>query len=153
MVLQEILESVGYQFQQAMNGPEALEYLTNSETLPDLILLDCMMPEMSGHQFVSILRETVPTSILPVIMVSAKADEKNIVEGLRSGCNDFVRCVVRGMTGLMIRHRLGGKQLNSTCMQSQGRNELSSGVHVLCIDVHPTSNCLARVYALSSAWN
>uniref|UniRef100_A0A7S0WIH5 Guanylate cyclase n=1 Tax=Chlamydomonas leiostraca TaxID=1034604 RepID=A0A7S0WIH5_9CHLO len=91
IVLEEILTSTGYQYARAMDGVEALEWLLAQDTLPDLILLDCMMPNMSGHEFCSMLRQYIPGSVLPVIMVSAKSDEDNIVEGLRSGSNDFVR--------------------------------------------------------------
>lgn len=80
-----------------MNSQEALDLIEASPTLPDLILLDCMMPGMSGHEFVAKLRTTVPRSVVPVIMVSAKTNEDNIVEGLQSGCNDFIRCVVLTM--------------------------------------------------------
>lgn len=91
MVMQEILESVGYKYVKAMDGLEALSFLESSDTLPDLILLDCMMPVMSGHEFCVELRKTIPSTVVPVIMVSAKSDEENIVEGLRKGCNDFIR--------------------------------------------------------------
>ena len=47
---------------------------------------------LAGHEFCLELRKTVPDAVVPVIMVSAKNDEANIVEGLTHGCNDFVRC-------------------------------------------------------------
>lgn len=46
---------------------------------------------VAGHDFCTELRKTVPDAVVPVIMVSAKNDEANIVEGLSHGCNDFVR--------------------------------------------------------------
>ena len=46
---------------------------------------------IAGHEFCAELRKTVPEAVVPVIMVSAKNDEANIVEGLTHGCNDFVR--------------------------------------------------------------
>ena len=48
----------------------------------------------AGHEFCLELRKTVPDAVVPVIMVSAKNDEANIVEGLSHGCNDFVRYVL-----------------------------------------------------------
>uniref|UniRef100_A0A7S3VS63 histidine kinase n=1 Tax=Dunaliella tertiolecta TaxID=3047 RepID=A0A7S3VS63_DUNTE len=91
IVLEEILTCAGYQYARAMDGDEAMEWLLLQETLPDLILLDCMMPNMSGHEFCAQLRQHIPGTVLPVIMVSAKSNEDNIVEGLRSGSNDFIR--------------------------------------------------------------
>lgn len=51
-----------------------------------------MCLHFTGHEFCLELRKTVPDAVVPVIMVSAKNDEANIVEGLTHGCNDFVRC-------------------------------------------------------------
>ena len=48
-------------------------------------------PISAGHEFCVELRKGVPDAVVPVIMVSAKNDEANIVEGLSHGCNDFVR--------------------------------------------------------------
>ena len=55
--------------------------------------VDTFMP--AGHEFCTELRKTVPDAVVPVIMVSAKNDEANIVEGLSHGCNDFVRYPLR----------------------------------------------------------
>ncbi|DBB18216.1 hypothetical protein WJX82_000391 [Trebouxia sp. C0006] len=90
MVIEECISSTGYKLHCETSGAEALKWITNSKVLPDLILLDCMMPGMSGHEFCTELRKTVPDAVVPVIMVSAKNDEANIVEGLSHGCNDFV---------------------------------------------------------------
>ena len=49
-----------------------------------------MMPDMSGQEFCVELRKTVPDAVVPVIMISAKTDEENIVNGLSHGCNDFI---------------------------------------------------------------
>ena len=50
MVVENLLVPDGYKVEQAMNGSEALEFLDNSDTLPDVILLDIMMPDMSGYE-------------------------------------------------------------------------------------------------------
>ena len=62
-----------------MDGLQALDWLSQSETLPDLILLDCMMPHMSGHEFCRQLRTVIPSTVLPVIMVSAKVRRSVLV--------------------------------------------------------------------------
>ncbi|KAK9820605.1 hypothetical protein WJX72_012229 [[Myrmecia] bisecta] len=80
---------------KAYDGIEALEWLNAQATVPDIVLLDCMMPRMNGLEFCKKLRETVPRSLVPVIMVSAKSNEGSIVEGLHVGCNDFISKPVR----------------------------------------------------------
>lgn len=73
-----------------MDGQEALKVLTEEERLPDVILLDVMMPGMSGYEVCRKLREMYPLSCIPVIMISAKSKEEHIVEGLAAGSNDYV---------------------------------------------------------------
>lgn len=90
LVIEEIVTSQGYQVHAELDAREALKWVEESPVLPDLILLDCMMPEMSGQEFCVELRKTVPDAVVPVIMISAKTDEENIVNGLAHGCNDFM---------------------------------------------------------------
>lgn len=75
---------------QAMSGSEALDILHNSPTPPDFILLDVMMPKMSGLEVCERVREKYPACDLPIIMVSAKNKPENIVEGLSKGANDYI---------------------------------------------------------------
>jgi len=91
IVLEEILSSAGYLFVRAMDAFEAQEILDQQDSLPDLMLVDSMMPGMSGQELCSLLRRSLPSTVLPIIMVSAKIDELNIVSGLNSGSNDFLR--------------------------------------------------------------
>lgn len=49
------------------------------------------MPEMSGSQFLTHVRKFLPTNVVPIIMVSAQTDERNIVANLKLGANDFVK--------------------------------------------------------------
>lgn len=73
-----------------MDGFEALEIISTCETLPDLVLLDVMMPRMSGYEVCDRLRGEFHTASLPIIMVSAKADPADAVRGLEHGCNDYI---------------------------------------------------------------
>ena len=50
----------------------------------------CVHPISAGHEFCVELRKTVPQAVVPVIMISAKNNEDNVVEGLSHGCNDFL---------------------------------------------------------------
>ncbi|GAX76579.1 hypothetical protein CEUSTIGMA_g4025.t1 [Chlamydomonas eustigma] len=90
MVVQSLLSPEMYEVTLAMNGEEALEILQHSEAMPDVILLDVMMPGMSGYDVCRKLRELYPFACIPVIMVSAKSKEEHVVEGFTSGSNDYM---------------------------------------------------------------
>jgi two-component system KDP operon response regulator KdpE len=74
------LELEGYRVTQAANGLEALDKVRDQ--LPDLVILDVMMPELDGFETLRMLREV--TSV-PVIMLTVKADEDDKVKGLSLG--------------------------------------------------------------------
>jgi DNA-binding response OmpR family regulator len=79
------LELEGYQVIEAHNGSDALDKVRTN--LPDLVILDVMMPEMSGFETLEILREV---SNVPVIMLTVRADEEDKVHGLELGADDYV---------------------------------------------------------------
>ena len=79
------LELEGYQVTEAGNGMEALEKVRDD--LPDLILLDVMMPDMDGFETLKLLREI---STVPVIMLTVKGDEEDRIRGLELGADDYV---------------------------------------------------------------
>ena len=79
------LELEGYQVLEAHNGIEALEIIRTQ--LPDLVLLDVMMPEPDGFETLRMLREF---STIPVIMLTAKGEEDDKVYGLELGADDYV---------------------------------------------------------------
>ena len=82
------LKSVGHEVIFAVNGGEALEVATKEK--PDLILLDIMMPVMNGLQVLRKLKSQEETKNIPVIMLTAKMQEKDIVVGLEGGAADYV---------------------------------------------------------------
>src|ERR671918_2843566 len=79
------LELDGYQVFEATNGQEALDEVRRR--LPDLVVLDVMMPEMDGFEA---LRELRRFSTVPVIMLTVKADERDVARGLELGADDYV---------------------------------------------------------------
>ncbi len=87
MVISSLFEAEGYNVVQAMDGFEALDYM-KSNACPDIVLLDVMMPGLSGYEVLDKLREEY-TPELPVIMISAKASLADRVEGLTHFCNDY----------------------------------------------------------------
>ncbi|OCR02380.1 guanylate cyclase [Oscillatoriales cyanobacterium USR001] len=88
-VLINNLSVLKYEVTQATNGFEALEIIKNGFR-PDLILLDVMMPRMSGYEVCQILREKFPAIELPIVMLTAKNQVTDLVEGFNSGANDYL---------------------------------------------------------------
>ena len=83
--IQMNLELEGYEVIQANNGFDALNQVR--DTLPDLVILDVMMPNLDGFETLRLLREI---SAVPVIMLTVKADEEDKVRGLELGADDYV---------------------------------------------------------------
>jgi len=79
------LEQDGFEVIEAYNGSQALDRLRDS--LPDLILLDVMMPDIDGFVVLQTIREI---SQVPVIMLTAKSEENDKVKGLELGADDYV---------------------------------------------------------------
>ena len=89
MVLSNQLSLHNYQVVQANNGQEVLDIL-NEGFLPDLILLDVMMPGMTGYEVTQRLRQIWPLHQLPIIMLTAKNRVSDLVIGLEAGANDYL---------------------------------------------------------------
>lgn len=82
------LEKDGYQTACARTGVEGWNALTTER--PDMVILDLMLPEMDGLALCRKLRNTAETALLPVIMLTAKAEESDTVVGLELGADDYV---------------------------------------------------------------
>ena len=78
-----------YQVTQAANGPDALA-LMEQGFKPDLLLLDVMMPRMTGYEVCRKIREKIPAHELPIVMLTAKNQPPDLVEGLSAGANDYL---------------------------------------------------------------
>ncbi|MFK5969397.1 MAG: EAL domain-containing protein [Candidatus Marithrix sp.] len=87
-VLINYLSLQNYSLHQVASGIEALEYLDQEK--PDLILLDVMMPHMSGYEVTRKIREHWQADELPVILLTAKNQVADLVVGLESGANDYL---------------------------------------------------------------
>ncbi|MBN1533785.1 MAG: response regulator, partial [Spirochaetes bacterium] len=88
-VLENHLSMVGYTVIQASNGEAALEVI-EAGVVPDLVMLDIMMPRMSGYEVSRRLRERFSLSELPILMVTAKSHTDDIVAGFEAGANDYL---------------------------------------------------------------
>src|SRR5271165_54172 len=118
-ILQTRLESQGYEVATAGDGVEALEKIR--ELLPDLVLLDIMMPKMDGIETVKRLKTDASLPFIPVILVTAKADGKDVVAGLESGGDDYLtKPVDHAALSARVRAMLRIKALHDT-VQTQAR--------------------------------
>ena len=87
-LLQVNLELEGYEVLMANDGEAALE-LANVEN-PDLVILDIMMPKLDGYQTCAKLKESPATKDIPVIFLSAKAQQSDIDKGIEYGVEDYL---------------------------------------------------------------
>ncbi len=88
-VLARQLGNEGFEVVKASNGPEAIEKL-KSESF-DIVLLDVMMPRMSGYDVCRVVRRELGLADLPVVLVTAKTQEQDLVDGFDCGANDYIR--------------------------------------------------------------
>lgn len=93
----DISESLRYNLQRngfktdiAVTGEEGLRRALGSKTLPSLILLDLMLPGMSGHEICRRLRSEPSTQNVPIVVLSAKASNADRVAGLDLGVDDYI---------------------------------------------------------------
>lgn len=89
-LLKAFLEPRGYHVNGAASGADALKIIDKS--VPDLILLDVMMPEMNGFETCRRIREKKDLPYIPIIFITAsELDQQNAIEGLDSGGDDYIR--------------------------------------------------------------
>src|ERR1700720_2853469 len=82
------LEREGYRVLEALNGEEAI--LVANEKQPDLVLLDWMLPQLSGIEVCRRLRSRQETRNVPIIMLTARGEETDRIRGLDTGADDYI---------------------------------------------------------------
>jgi len=82
------LKKEGYQVVSKGNGEEALAAIKAEK--PDLILLDVMMPVMDGYEVLRRVKEDENLKNIPVVMLTAKAQERDVVKGIDLGAEDYI---------------------------------------------------------------
>lgn len=87
-VLRKVLTPEGYKLSFANNGKKALQIAERA--LPDLILLDVMMPDMDGFETCRLIKQTEAIRHIPVIFITAKTDTEDLIEGFRVGAVDYI---------------------------------------------------------------
>jgi adenylate cyclase len=125
-ILQMRLESQGYEVITAGDGEAALAVV--QDKLPDLVLLDIMMPKLDGIATVKQLKADPALPFIPVILVTARADAKDVIAGLEAGGDDYLTKPV-DQSALMARVRamLRIKALHDTVHEQARRLEDQAG--------------------------
>ena len=88
MMQKMVLKATNYKVIVAHNGEEGVRKATAER--PDLILMDVIMPKMTGFEACRKLREQDVTKDIPIIMVTTRGEPLNVEEGFQSGCTDYV---------------------------------------------------------------
>jgi DNA-binding response OmpR family regulator len=83
------LTGLGYNVDQVEDGQEALEFLENGG-VPDLLITDSLMPRMTGLELVRSIRSNAEMAALPVIMLTSRQGEQDVIEGLETGLDDYI---------------------------------------------------------------
>ena len=124
-ILEMRLESLGYQVAAAGDGIAALD--KTRELLPDLVLLDIMMPRLDGIETVKRLKADLSLPFIPVILVTAKTDASDVVAGLDSGADDYLtKPVDHAALTARVRAMLRIKALHDTVREQAQRLEVQA---------------------------
>ncbi len=151
------LEHDGFEVVEANNGAQAMDRLR--ATIPDLILLDVMMPDMDGFTVLKMVREVGPT---PVIMLTAKGEEDDKIRGLELGADDYVtkpfspRELTSRIRAVLRRGNYGDED-DEGIIDVDGRLKIDFGRHEVYIDgeqvkLRPTEYRLLYHLVKNAGW-
>ncbi len=101
-IISEILRTRGYSVRLAQDGATALRSL--EEERPDIVLLDVMMPEMDGIQVLDRIRTNPKLAAVPVIMVTAKVEDEDVLAGYKGGADYYI---TKPFTARQLLHGIG----------------------------------------------
>jgi pilus assembly protein CpaE len=118
-IVAEYLTKIGYQVTIKANAVEALNWLRTSGHLPDLIISDVMMPEMSGYEFIRQVRAAPPTDHIPVILLTAKGNLAERLAGFEAGADDYLVKPINAVElGQRVEALLSRKQAAADCPEA-----------------------------------
>ena len=152
-----ILKQAGYKIRIASNGPQALESIQT--VLPDLILLDILMPNMNGYQVCEHLKADEQTRGIPIIFISALNETENKVKAFTVGGVDYItkpfqveEVLARVKTHISLRELQ--KQLKTQLDEVQIRNEeLDSFAHTVAHDLKsPLTSIILNLLSVQRKW-
>ena len=130
-IMQVRLETSGYRVITATDGEAGLSMAETS--LPDLILLDLMMPKMDGLEVCRRLKNNTELPFMPIIMVTAKTDTKDVIAGLEAGGDEYLtKPVDHGSLVARVKSMLRIKELHDTVLaqSTQLENQLKTATEI-----------------------
>ncbi|MDP6384179.1 MAG: response regulator transcription factor [SAR324 cluster bacterium] len=153
------LEKEGYEVHQALSGEKALQVIENN--LPSLVLLDLMLPGINGLDLCRIFKQNDRTKAIPVIMLTAKSEDADIVAGLEMGAEDYITKpfsprVLLARVRTVLRRRETGVKDDSSVIQVEGmqihpgRHEVTMGENV--VDLTPSEFRILHYLARRPCW-
>ena len=153
------LEKEGYEVNQALSGEKALQVI--DKNLPSLILLDLMLPGINGLDLCRIFKQNDRTKAIPVIMLTAKSEDADIVAGLEMGAEDYITKpfsprVLVARVRTILRRRESGVKDDSSVIQVEGmqihpgRHEVTMGDNV--VDLTPSEFRILHYLARRPGW-
>jgi DNA-binding response OmpR family regulator len=89
-LLEFILRREGYQVQTLRDGRSAAEAIGSAMAVPDVVTIDVMLPYTDGYQLLAAIRAQPAWKEVPVLMLTAKSQERDIVRALEAGANDYL---------------------------------------------------------------
>ncbi len=131
------LTSYGYTIECVKSGEDALEKVRTAS--PDLILLDLMLPGLDGLDVCRILKNDPRTNHIPIIILSAKGEEADIVTGLELGADDYItkpfspRVLLARMKTVLRR----GRELETTPVYSRHEITMNEATHEIRVEGEP----------------
>ncbi|MFK5969421.1 MAG: ATP-binding protein [Candidatus Marithrix sp.] len=154
-VLTNHLAMYKYKTIEAASGTEALDILAQG-TIPDLILLDVMMPHMTGYEVTKKIRETWEANELPIVLLTAKNQVADLVTGLEIGANDYlIKPIAKSELLARIKTHLHIKQLKEETLQLAVESErrLTQFLEAMPVGVFVTDANANPYYANKRAQN
>ena len=147
------LKHEGYAVDVYHDGAEALSRIRSAR--PDLVLLDIMLPGMQGTDVAEVLRDDPRTADLPVIMLTAKSEDADVVLGLHVGADDYVTkpfsmSVLVARISAVLRRAAAGREPDSRDRLAVGKVLIDRGRHRVEIDGRPVTLTLTEFRLLDA---
>jgi adenylate cyclase len=128
MILEEMVTELGHAYVSAVNGKEGLDKIL--QKMPDILLLDLMMPIMNGYQVLEALKADPKTRNLPVIVISAVDEMDSVLQCIKNGAEDYLP---KPLNMLLLKARMGAILTRLAVHEQEERLRLESEARIRLI--------------------